>query len=111
MQFRAFLAIFVALAVLLAPAFTLAGEASAATGDHHSQMIGEGHCDQSEPRSADDETSPAKPCCVSMCMGVAVPPAGPARSSAIALAPQPVAVPAHHLSHLAEIATPPPRLA
>lgn len=104
------LAMLVALAVSLAPAFSRAGEASAAVGDRHAQMMDDGHCKTAEPDSHDAGKSVGDPCCASTCMGVAISPAGPDRLIGIDAAPDRAVVAALHLPHLAEIATPPPRL-
>ena len=66
------LAIFLALAVLFAPAFTGAGEAFAAVPDHHMQKAEAGHCQTPGSNTVDHDTAPAKPCCISMCMAFAI---------------------------------------
>lgn len=109
---RKLFAIMIALAVLLAPAFSRLGEASAALPDgHHAQMVKGGHCQSPESAPDDHEKAPAKSCCLSMCMGVAV--ASPSRVEANnpPRAPATFVVRALHLSYLGEIATPPPKLA
>lgn len=119
MSVRKLLAVLIALAVLFAPAFSRAGEAFAAVPDHHMQMMDAGHC-QSPPANAEHDKhdkhdkrdkAAEKSCCISMCMGVAVTPAAPPRASAPSPAPAIFAIRALHLSHLDEIATPPPKLA
>jgi len=113
---RTLFALLVAVAVLFAPALTRAGEAFAAVPDHHAQMMQSGHCKIAPSQSGDDDKSPShekagKTCCISMCMAVAVTP--PARATAVAMpAPSPT-FPLTHQYHgcIAEIATPPPRLA
>ena len=117
MSIRPLFAILVAVAVLFAPALTRAGEAFAAVPDHHMQMMESGHC-KSMPSYADDDGKPpdedkaaGKTCCISMCMAVAVTPTAPAAATAT-LAASPT-FPLTHQYHgcIAEIATPPPRLA
>ena len=102
-------AILVALAVLLAPAFTRAGEAFASVPDHHAQMMQTGECHAPESGGPDDDKAPAKSCCISMCMAVAMMPAAPMKDSPLTPQPAVSAISALHLSHLGEIATPPPR--
>ena len=104
-------AILIALAVLMAPAFSRLGEASAAlSGEHHQQMMQGGHCQSPEPAPGDHEKAPANSCCISMCMGLAVASqAGQDGNPAPALAT--FAVRSLHLSYLGEIATPPPKSA
>ena len=101
--------ILVALAVMLAPAFTRAGEAFASVPDHHAQMMKAGKCHAPESGGTDEDKAFAKSCCVSMCMAVAMMPAAPIEDSPLQPQPAVSAIPALHLSHLGEIATPPPR--
>jgi hypothetical protein len=106
-------AIVVALAVLLAPAFTRAGEAFASVPDHHAQMMQSGECHAPEtgvPEESGDK-APVKDCCISMCMAVAMMPPAPMQDGPINPEPAVSAIPALQVSHLAEIATPPPRRA
>ena len=102
-------AILIAVAVLMAPAFSRLGEASAALpGDHHKQMVQGGHCQSPESVPGEHEKAPANSCCLSMCMGLAVAsPDGQAGNPAPA--PATFAVRSLHLSYLGEIATPPPK--
>lgn len=106
---RRLFAILVAVAVLFGPVFTHASAASAAVGGHHSQMVDAGNCESPTPVSSQDDTTPTKSCCVSMCMGVAAMPAPRASSSMVRPVPAVAAIPTLHLSYLGEIATPPPR--
>jgi hypothetical protein len=102
---RLLAALFVALALLLAPA---GASAMAASASHH-EMVGKNHCgDASDQPVKADKMS----CCAAMC------------SAAAAVVPQPVVAPlmeAHATerpvpgrvlrSFLAELPTPPPRFA
>ena len=102
-------AILLALAVLLAPAFTRAGEAIASVPDHHAQMMQTGECHAPDTGVPDeDRDAPVKNCCISMCMAVAMMPAAPIQEP---LKPEPAdsAIAALQISHLTDIATPPPR--
>lgn len=116
MSLRTLFAALVAMALLFAPAMTRAGEAFAAVPDHHAQMMKSGHCKAAPSTSGDDGKSSdhdkaGMNCCISMCMAVAVAP--PAPATAVAMH---AAAPTFQLTHqyhgcIAEIATPPPRLA
>lgn len=117
MSIRTLFAVLVAVAVLFAPALTRAGEAFAAVSDHHAQMMDSGHC-KSTPSYADDEGKSSeknkvagKSCCMSMCMAVAIGP--PAAPQSEVLHEAAATFPLIHRYHgnIAEIATPPPRLA
>ena len=105
----------VAVAVLFAPALTRAGEAFASVPDHHAQMMQSGHCKTVPAHSGDDNSSgqdkAGMTCCISMCMAVAVTP--PAPAAAVAMLAASPTFPLTHQYHgcIAEIATPPPRLA
>lgn len=117
MSIRTFFAMLVAVAVLFAPALTRAGEAFAAVPDQHAQMMASGHCKAAPSHasesneSSDQDKAGARNCCISMCTAVAVAPAAPPKAVAVHGA---VALfPLIHQYHgcIAEIATPPPRLA
>jgi hypothetical protein len=107
---RKLFAILIALAVLIAPAFSRLGDASAALPDnHHMQMVQAGHCQSSEPVPDEHEQAPTKSCCFSMCLGVAVATPSGLQASNGATAPATYAIRSLHLSYLGEIATPPPK--
>jgi hypothetical protein len=109
---RKLLAILIALAVLLAPAFSRLGEASAALPhDHQMQMIEGGHCQSLQPSPDDHDKAPAQDCCVAMCMGVALGAPDGLQVSSPTPAPATYVVRPLHLSYLGEIATPPPKVA
>ena len=107
---RKLLSLIVALAVLFAPAFSGAGVAFAAAPDHQAPMMEGGHCQMPPSQSGDHDKAPAKSCCASMCMGIAITPSAPAEHSELKPAPAVFAVPTIHLPYLGEIATPPPRV-
>lgn len=110
MRPRKLFAILIALAVLVAPAFSRLGEASAALPDnHHMQMVQVGHCQSSEPVPDEHEQAPTNSCCLSMCMGVAVASPNGVQATNPAPAPATYAIRSLHLSYLGEIATPPPK--
>lgn len=107
---RRLFAMLMAIAVLVGPVLTHASASAAAVTDHHVQMMEAGHCEASPADSSEDESAPAKSCCVSMCMGVALTPPAAADPASVP-APAVFAPPSAHLNHLAEIATPPPKFA
>jgi hypothetical protein len=109
MSIQRLFAILVAVAVLFAPAFSSAGEARASVSDHHAQMMEAGHCQTPASDSGDQEKAPAKSCCISMCMGIAITPVAPAKQARLNPDRPAFAVPTFHLGYLGEIATPPPR--
>ena len=111
MSVQKLFAILVALAVLVAPAFTGAGEALAATPDHHAQVMEEGHCQMPPANSDDHDKAPIKSCCVAMCLAVAITPDVSSAVVAPALAAAYFAAPGSWHGYLGEIATPPPRQA
>lgn len=111
---RRLFAMVVTLALLFAPALTRAGEASAAGSNHHVQMMQSGHCKSGAARSSDDKSSDqaaGKTCCISMCMAVAVVPAIPAKSVSVHGTAARFAPANQYRGRIAELATPPPRLA
>ena len=104
-------ALMIAIAVLLAPAFTGAGEAFAAVPDHHAQMMTKGHCDTAPVGEQEQDKSADHGCCVQLCMAVAAQPASPlAHQPILGIAGLP-ALENFMLGTPAEIATPPPRAA
>lgn len=112
---RKLFAALLAIAVLFAPAVARAGEALAAVPDHHAQMMQSGHCKVAPSSSDDGKSSKSEKagmtCCISMCMAVAV--TLPALAEAITAHAETPTFPLTHQYHglIAEIATPPPRLA
>lgn len=116
MSIQRLFAILVAVAVLFAPALTRAGEAFAAVPDHHAQMMQSGHCKTAPSHSGDgdkssDHDKAGMNCCISMCMAVAVTPPAPAAAMAMHAASSTFPVTHQYHGCIAEIATPPPRLA
>jgi len=122
MSIRKLLALVLAVAVLVAPALTRAGEAFAAVPGHQLQMMEGGHCtaapsaDRSgtatnPEKSSGHDQAAGKSCCMSMCMAVAIAP--PAMEPAIMIhGPGPTFALAHQYhGRITEIATPPPRRA
>lgn len=109
LSIRKLFALLIAVAVMLAPAFTAGGAAMAANPEHAMQMSKNGHC-HSQP-SSDHEKSAPKSCCAATCIAVGIEPAVPVASLPL----KPIVlnaslVPSRHVAFLGEIATPPPRL-
>ena len=117
MSLRTLFAALVAIAVLFAPALTRAGEALAAVPDHHAQMMANGHCKMAPSHSPDDGKSSDRDkaagmnCCISMCMAVAVTPAAVPQSEILHEPAATFSLTHQYHGCIAEIATPPPRLA
>lgn len=106
---RAFLSLLVALAMFAAPAFTRSGEAMASE-PHHSAAMAD-HCEKPTTDNNEHSKAPAKSCCISMCMAVAVAPAAPDAEEALRQTPAVFSTKAFHKISPSEPATPPPRLA
>ena len=108
---RPLLGFILMIAVLFASALTGSAAASAATMNHDMQMMGSGHCQAPPSHHGDHDKAAGKTCCMSMCMAVAVAPSAP--PEAVVLQDAMTAFPVFKEYHglLAEIATPPPRLA
>lgn len=108
MSLQKLFAIIIALSVVFAPSVAYADMPMAMASQHQMQMMEMGHCEA--PPSKSDGKAPMKNCCISMCMAVAITPETPADF----VEPQRIssyfAVPTSWHGHLAEIATPPPRL-
>lgn len=117
MSIRTLFALLVAVAVLFAPAMTRAGEAMAAVPGHHAQMMASGHCkiapsDAGDPDgSSGHDKAGAKNCCIATCMAVAVVPSVPPQSRVFHGVAASFALTNQYHGCIAEIATPPPRLA
>lgn len=116
MSINKILALLLAVAVLLAPALTRAGDAQAAVPDHHAQMMGNGHCqpdkaaaDEGKDRSSRHDKA-GKDCCIATCTAFAVQPAVAAVDEAVHKSRALFAAPLFHAGAPAELATPPPRL-
>ena len=109
---RPILSFILTLAVLFASALTGSAAASAAAmPGHDMRMMEMGHC-SSPPSGHHDGKSMPKQCCMAMCAAaVAVVPSAPAELPLLEQAAATFPVPTAHKGCLAEIATPPPRLA
>lgn len=111
MSLRPLFAILFAVAMLFAPLATIGGSAMAmAPADHHAQMAESGHCGE-QPAKGDHHKAPEKSCCVAMCAAVAVAPTTTIEPHALATSVDRPSLAQFHHSFLAELPTPPPRLA
>lgn len=103
-------AMLIAAAMLFAPFAMQSGSAMAAMpSGHHAQMQGTGHCD-GQPRP-DEGKAAEKPCCVAMCAAVTVAPTASAEPHRFSRTVERPALDQFERSFLAELPTPPPRLA
>lgn len=110
LSIRKLFAIFVALAVLFAPAASRATAAIAGVSDHELMMEQTGHC-RMPSGSADHRKGADKTCCISMCMAATVNDLAPSADEFFTqITPVPM-IPTLHIGCLGDIATPPPRLA
>ena len=108
---RPVLGFIVMIAVLFASALTGSAAASAATMNHDMRMMESGHCAAPPSHHGDHDKSAGKNCCISMCMAVAVEPSAPSEAVVLHDAITTFSVLKEYHGLLAEIATPPPRLA
>lgn len=104
---RKLFAIFVALAVLLAPA--ISAVAMAAAPHHEMEMVSAGHCQTPPSSSGHREKLDGKNCCIAMCMAVAVAPSAPTGAMPVRRQIAQFVTPRPYQGVRTEIATPPPR--
>jgi len=109
MAIRKLLGVLIALAVLFAPS-AVAAEHIAMMPGHDMQTMEMGHWD-APPSKSDHDKAPAKNCCISMCMAVAVTPEAPVSDVEMQHPAAYFAVASSWHGYLGEIATPPPRSA
>ena len=108
---RPLFAMLVAFTMLLAPLALQSGAAMAmAPADHHAQMMESGHCGE-QPAKSDHDKVPDKSCCVAMCAAVAVAPTVSVEPHVLVASVEQPSLTQFHHSFLAELPTPPPRLA
>jgi hypothetical protein len=112
MSSRSLFATLIALAMLFAPLAMQSGAAMAMApaADHHSQMMEGGHCGE-QPAKSHDGKEMDKSCCAAMCAAVAIAPAAEVEPHALAPSVEHPSLDLFHHSFLAELPTPPPRLA
>jgi len=109
-RLRSLVAAFVALALLLAPAFTHLGMAGAAAPKHERMMKQAGRCSISADGLADHGKPAGKACCSSTSLAVAADAVSPLQETPVRGPARAVPVPSLHIGYLGEIATPPPRI-
>jgi hypothetical protein len=101
----------IAFAMLFAPLALQSGAAMAmAPADHHAQMMKAEHCGE-QPSKSHDGKSMNKSCCAAMCAAVAVTPSPYAQPHRFTHSVDRPALDQFQRSFLAELPTPPPRLA
>ena len=112
MGLRSLFGTLLAIAMLFAPLGLSSGVAmaSAPAADHHEQMMGSGHCDK-QPASGHSNPSETKSCCVAMCAAIALQPMTASEPSALTPSLIRPSLAQFNPSFLAELPTPPPRLA
>lgn len=112
MSLRPFYVMLLALAVLFAPLALQSGAAMAmAPAGHHSQMMNGGHCGE-QPAKGHDGKAMDKSCCAAMCAAAAaIVPAIHNGPHALASTVKRPGLDLFRHSFLAELPTPPPRLA
>lgn len=108
---RPFFAVLLAFAMLFAPLAMQSGAAMAmAPADHQGQMMESGHCGE-QPAKSHHGKAMDKSCCAAMCAAVAVTPPVTLEPHALAKHIERPALDQFQHSYLAELPTPPPRLA
>ena len=111
MSLRPLFAILVAIGMFLAPLAIRSGAAMAmAPSGHHDQMAMSGHCGE-QPAKNKHQKSSESACCVAMCMAVAPAPAAKLELQFLTASLDRPAPDHFGRSFLAELPTPPPRLA
>ena len=112
MSLRPLYVMLLALAMLLAPLALQSGAAMAmAPAGHHSQMMNGGHCGE-QPAKSHDGKAMDKSCCAAMCAAAAaIVPAIHNGPHALASTVKRPGLDLFRHSFLAELPTPPPRLA
>ena len=112
MSMRKLFAILVAFAMLFAPLAIQSGSAMAMApaADHDGQAIGSGHCGE-QPAKEHPGKKVDKSCCAAMCTAVAVAPTRISEPQAFTSSIERPSLVQFDHSFLAELPTPPPRLA
>ena len=112
MTLRQLSAAMIAVAMLFAPVGLASGSARAMApaSDHHAKAMDSGHCEE-QPAPSNDSQPEEQPCCAAMCTAIAVAPAAPAEPLVPAASPDRPSPSSPGHSFLAELPTPPPRLA
>ena len=111
MSLRPLFAILVAICMFVAPLAIRSGAAMAMPQpDHHGQMMKAEHCGEQQPTGKHGKSGEDS-CCVAMCMAVAPAPAAQLETHFFATSVDRPGLDRFGRSFLAELPTPPPRLA
>ena len=112
MSLRPLFSVLIGIAMLFAPLAVSGGHAMAVApaADHHARTMDNGHC-VDQPADGDRGTTPDDGCCTAMCSGIAVAPVNPIEPQSFTQMAQRPAPDQLQRSFLAELPTPPPRLA
>ena len=111
MSLRPLLAILLAIGMLLAPLGIRSGAAMATPAPaHHGETAKNEHCGERPMQGQHEKTSDNR-CCVAMCMAVAPTPAQDLHQPALSASLDQPGLDRFGVSFLAELPTPPPRLA
>lgn len=110
MSLRSLFGMLIAIAMLFAPLGLSSSSAMAMVpvADHHAPMMESGHCDE---QPGQDSQSDTKSCCVAMCAAIALEPMTASEPHGLAPSPIRPSLAQFDPSFLAELPTPPPRLA
>ena len=109
---RPLFVILIAFAMLFAPLALQSGAAMAMApaADHHAQKMNSGHCGEQPAKDHHGKTVD-KSCCAAMCTGIAVAPTPMSEPHVFASSTERPSLIQFDHSFLAELPTPPPRLA
>jgi hypothetical protein len=112
MSLRPLFSVLIGIAMLLAPLAISGGQAMAMApaADRHARTMDNGHC-ADQPADGDQGTIQDDGCCPAMCGGIAVAPPTSIEPHGFSQLAQRPAPPQLQRSFLAELPTPPPRLA
>ena len=112
MRFRAFVAVLLAFAMLFAPLVATSGSAMgmAPSAEHHGRTMESRECGD-QRTDGDHDKSPEKPCCIAMCAAVAIAPSSFVEQHVFPRSDERASLVQLAHGFLAELPTPPPRLA
>ena len=111
MSLRSLVATLIAVALMFSPLVMKSGSAMAMApaADHHAQMTQDGHCGEQPVKDHDKSVDTS--CCAAMCTAVAVHPIAPAEAAIQTSSSERPSIAQFRHGFLAELPTPPPRLA
>lgn len=112
MRLRPLFVMLIAFAMLFAPLALQSGAAMAMAPatDHHAQMMNSGHCGEQPAKDHHGKTVD-KSCCAAMCTAIAIAPTPMSEPQVFASSIERPSLIQFNHSFLAELPTPPPRLA